>query len=88
MFKLLFRKLSQVLLQYKFAIIVNNRVSKYLDKDNVVNLNELSHTHITGFLTLFIFFLLDIATLFLSSVESVMFQSKCSRNILTSSGIT
>lgn len=41
-----------VLLQYKFAIIVNNRVSKYLDKDNVVNLNELSHTHITGFFNL------------------------------------
>ncbi|VDM97127.1 unnamed protein product [Thelazia callipaeda] len=35
--------------KYKFAIIVNNRVSKYLDKDNVVNLNELSHTHITGY---------------------------------------
>lgn len=34
--------------KYKFAIIVNNRVSRYLEKDSTVNLNELSHTHITG----------------------------------------
>uniref|UniRef100_F1KR00 Ubiquitin carboxyl-terminal hydrolase 7 n=1 Tax=Ascaris suum TaxID=6253 RepID=F1KR00_ASCSU len=34
--------------KYKFAIILNNRVSKYLDKENVVNLNELAQAHFTG----------------------------------------
>ncbi|VDK42338.1 unnamed protein product [Anisakis simplex] len=37
--------------KYKFAIIVNNRVSKYLDKENVVNLNELAQAHFTGLMS-------------------------------------
>lgn len=37
------------LFQYKFAIVANNRVTRYLEHKHVVNLGELSHAHITGF---------------------------------------